>query len=100
MLCKKLCINIAVIGDSLYVTAGKMYSTSDRLYSATECRFHYDLDTFLGQDGALIFYKDPNNASRRICIGIHTTEGSPLNSGVRFFRTLYNWIKSTEQSFS
>lgn len=84
----------------MYVTAGKMYSTSDRLYSATECRFHYDLDTFLGQDGALIFYKDPNNASRRICIGIHTTEGSPLNSGVRFFRTLYNWIKSTEQSFS
>ncbi len=83
----------------------KMYGTSGKILESYQRRFHYQLDATAGQDGAPIFYKDPNNTNNRVCIGIHTDDvpggfiDRPENSGVRIFQTLFNYMKSTQAAF-
>jgi len=83
----------------------KMYRMQDTIQKATENNLYYQIDTYAGQSGSPIFYKDPNDANKRICIGIHTNGvpkgfiDVPRNSGVRICKMMYNWMKTTQEKW-
>ena len=87
----------------------KMYGASGKILEAYQRRFHYQIDTYGGQSGSPIFYKDSNDTNNRICIGVHThgSDGTgdlftdrPENSGVRIFQTMFNWMKNTQIAYN
>ena len=65
------------------------------LMSSTATRLEYDIDTFGGQSGSVVFVDTVETGV--VAIGIHTTGGSTSNSGTRInadvLRNLIAWIE-------
>ncbi|WGD37885.1 trypsin-like serine protease [Lysinibacter sp. HNR] len=62
-----------------------MFQSFGALYPHTDRRFWYLIDTFSGQSGAPIWFKDDKMGCGECVIGVHTTSnaGAQRNSGVR-----------------